>query len=96
MRLVLTDGSHGAARLAWAGCGTFLQLLIVATEAIRSNWIVAIRSAMLAAQASSKGAASPIEIDEPITATIRSRLHGPASDGTDLTTQRAARRGARF
>lgn len=52
------------------------EVLFVANEAVRSNWIVALRTAMLAAGASKETLEPPIEIESPVTATIRSRLLG--------------------
>ena len=52
------------------------EVLFVANEAVRSNWIVALRTAMLAAEASKETLEPPIEIESPVTATIRSRLLG--------------------
>ena len=69
--------------LSARGRGGRWQVLIVANEAVRSNWIVAIRSAMLKAEPANGQKHQVVELEEPVTATIRSHLLG-RGEGPDL------------
>ena len=68
------------------------QVLIVANEAVRSNWIVALRSAMLATETPNGQKHQPVELVEPVTATMRSRLLGRPAGACDGDSDRIGRR----